>query len=546
MTDTEQIAVDAPIVAVTVYPGQARIERRGRVAVPAGDQTVTVDGLPTSLLDDSVRVGGRGESARVTGIDVAWRHHPTAPDPTIEQLEARAEELRRLDRAAAGDDDALATEATFLEETARRGGREMARSLAGGEADGDTGAGTGAARVAAFGEMIRTRLQAVAAERRDVAERRRDVARQLAAVEAELADRRAQQSTDRRAVEVGIEAATDTVVDIDLSYVVSGAGWRPVYDARLDPDGSAVSLDWHGLVAQHTGEDWPAGELTLSTARPAVRATIPELDPWYIDVFRARPLPKHVPLARMAAAPAGGTDAMAESSMADLAELAVAPSASPLEGPEAAVADQGATAVSYRLPKPVAVPSDGSPHKATIARIDLAAELDYVVVPKLAEEAYLRAKVTNTSTHTLLPGRVSVFQGEEFVGTTGIESVAPGGEVELQLGVDDRIEIERKLTRRDTARAVLTGNRKTAVTYTITVQNHLERPAKVAVLDQFPVSRHEAVKVRDTEAKPSPKERTDLDIVTWELELAPSAKQELTLSFTIESPKNERLTGWTD
>ena len=217
-----------------------------------------------------------------------------------------------------------------------------------------------------------------------------------------------------------------------------------------------------------------------------------------------------------------------------------------LAGPEEAVAEQGTTAVSYRLTRPIAVPSDGSPHKASIARVELGTALDFVVVPKLAEEAYLRATVTNTSPHTLLPGAVSVFQGDEFVGTTSIESLPPGGEVELQLGVDDRIEVERELTRRDTAKALLTGHRRTAATYTITVQNHLTEPAKVTVVDQFPVSRHEAVKVRDTEAKPAPKERSDLDVVTWQLDLAPGTKQELTLSFTIESPKDERLVGWTD
>ena len=69
-------------------------------------------------------------------------------------------------------------------------------------------------------------------------------------------------------------------------------------------------------------------------------------------------------------------------------------------------------------------------------------------MPKLAEEAYLRATVTNESAHTLLPGTVSVFQGDEFVGTTSIETTAPGGEVELHLGVDDRIEVERELVKR--------------------------------------------------------------------------------------------------
>jgi hypothetical protein len=52
--------------------------------------------------------------------------------------------------------------------------------------------------------------------------------------------------------------------------------------------------------------------------------------------------------------------------------------------------------------------------------------------------------------------------------------------------------------------------------------------------------------VRDAEAKPAPKERTDLDVVTWELSIEPGAKQELTLSFTLEHPRNERLIGWTD
>jgi uncharacterized protein (TIGR02231 family) len=141
---------------------------------------------------------------------------------------------------------------------------------------------------------------------------------------------------------------------------------------------------------------------------------------------------------------------------------------------------------------------------------------------------------------------VSVFHGDEFVGTTSIEPVPPGAELELHLGVDDRVKVERKLTRRETGKAMLSGNRRTAVTYTITLENRLPQPARVTVIDQFPVSKHEDVKVRDTEARPEPKERTDLDVVTWAVEVAAGAKRELTLAFTLEHPKNERLSGWAD
>src|SRR5438876_335173 len=69
-----RLVVDAPIVAVTVYPGRARVTRRGRITMPAGDQTLYVEALPLSLEGDSVRVAGRGP-ATVLGVDVATEHH---------------------------------------------------------------------------------------------------------------------------------------------------------------------------------------------------------------------------------------------------------------------------------------------------------------------------------------------------------------------------------------------------------------------------------------------------------------------------------------
>ncbi len=64
----------APIVAVTVHPERARITRRGRAAVGAGAAELVVADLPTTLLDESVRVAGRSAAAaRVLGVDVRWR-----------------------------------------------------------------------------------------------------------------------------------------------------------------------------------------------------------------------------------------------------------------------------------------------------------------------------------------------------------------------------------------------------------------------------------------------------------------------------------------
>src|SRR5213080_3574301 len=78
--------VEAGIVAVTVYPGQARITRQGTVSLDAGPQRVVIGGLPLGMREDSVRVNGRGP-ATVLGVDVLAERHPRSPDVAVEELE---------------------------------------------------------------------------------------------------------------------------------------------------------------------------------------------------------------------------------------------------------------------------------------------------------------------------------------------------------------------------------------------------------------------------------------------------------------------------
>ncbi|WP_157517604.1 DUF4139 domain-containing protein, partial [Micromonospora rifamycinica] len=172
--------------------------------------------------------------------------------------------------------------------------------------------------------------------------------------------------------------------------------------------------------------------------------------------------------------------------------------------------------------------------------------LDHVTVPLRAAEAHLRATVRNTSAHTLLPGPAAVFHDADFVAATRLPTWAPGEETELALGVDDRVRVERELTRRSDTRATLGSTRRRDVEYRISVANHTPRPATVEVLDQLPVSRDEAVTVREATVVPPPDERTDLGELTWRLRLAPGERGEITLGFRVELGKGVELAGWRD
>ncbi|MEU7864829.1 DUF4139 domain-containing protein, partial [Nonomuraea sp. NPDC049141] len=164
--------------------------------------------------------------------------------------------------------------------------------------------------------------------------------------------------------------------------------------------------------------------------------------------------------------------------------------------------------------------------------------------PVRATEAHLRATVRNTSSHTLLPGPAAVFHGADFVAATRLPTWAPGEETELALGVDDRVRVERELSRRSDTRATLGSTRRRDVEYRISVANHTPRPATVEVRDQLPVSRDEAVVVREPTLVPPPAERTELGELTWRLRLGPGESGEITLGFRVELAKGVELAGW--
>ncbi|MEV6971839.1 DUF4139 domain-containing protein, partial [Hamadaea sp. NPDC051192] len=181
-----------------------------------------------------------------------------------------------------------------------------------------------------------------------------------------------------------------------------------------------------------------------------------------------------------------------------------------------------------------------------IGTFEMQARLDYVTAPVTAEDAVLRATVVNSTTHTLPPGRASLFHDGDFVGATALEPWAPEEERELALGVDDRVRVERELTKRSASKATLGSTRRTETEYEIRVANHADRAITVTVLDQVPVTRDGAITVKETIAEPTPAERSDLGVLTWKLALAPQGTAKIRFGVRVEAAKGVEIAGWRD
>jgi uncharacterized protein (TIGR02231 family) len=528
----EDTGLDAPITGVTVFADGARVQRSGTVDVPPGRQTVIIGGLPASVDPASVRVAARGADLALLDVEV---HHRYRTDPLREETaRLRAEVDRCRDAVQALDD----------EDTAEQARLDFAGHLSGAAA-------TALARAVSFGRAGHEDLTQMAGHlaadtagalgrRREIGARRRAARRELEAAEQRLeaAGKRSGRAVAFTDVSATLEASAATRAEVELSYHVPGASWRPLYDLALD--GGSLAVSYLAEVTQQTGEDWPAVELILSTTRRGRHQTLPELRPWYIG--RAQRAPRAQLAKAMAMAPRAGALPGAAAAMAAPTAAAPMPEAVPLAAEPVDSGELGSGLV-YRVQRPLAVPADGGPHKTTVARFPLDAALDHLAVPVMAPEAYLRATVTNTSPLLLLPGPARVFHDARFVGETSLDIVATGEEFELQLGVDDQIRIERRLRRRSTGKAVIGGTRTIDVAYEITVENHRANQARISVHDHVPVSTDGDIKVRLRETSPEPAEHDDLGELTWELSLEGGQTATIRYRFTVEHPAQVTVTG---
>lgn len=548
------IDVDAPITDITVYADRALVTRKGTIHLEAGEHELRVNTLP-QFNRDSLRANGIGpQGTRILNVDIDTAFHGRPPEGELRRLQDELDQLVQSRQLLEARQAALNDRRQWLRALGEQS-KDFAKGLAQGQMNPQD--------CADFFKFAATQAleDAEAAQSFDL--QLKQVQQDIGAKMRELAQRQGNDQPDRLAAVVIVALAQEGDFNLELSYLVTGASWRPQYDVRVqmneDQRGGEVELTYVGVVQQATGEAWDGVQLSLSTARPSLAAKLPELDPWYLDVFApAPPVPLPAPRAMQARSayntasmPAGARPMAMMAPMAapfgsadgEVAELEPPP---PEEaGVDTATVEQTGTALVFRAGRSVDIPSDNSPHKTTIARDRLPCTFDYVCAPTIADSVHLRAAIVNTTERVLLNGEASIFLSSQYVGTTKLKQTAPAETFKVFLGLDDGIKVKRELIERsvDKGNVLQSGIRRITYAYRITVHNYASARRDVVIRDRLPVSRHEKVKVRVQNIQPAPKERTKLELAVWQFTLAPDAEQKIEYQFVVEHPQEMKITG---
>lgn len=530
------VVATSRVAAVVVYPGAAIVERAVEAALPRGAASVVVEGLPVGL--DPATLSATGEGAfTIEGVEVRTSHTPGAASPRAKELEERIASIE--EQIGVADE-----EISNIEETRKFLSRlgEIQRNGANRELEaGRLPAAEIASMSTSFGQSLRDLSQRLLEARRG----RRGLVRDLDAARREL--REIHQASGRQTVAavVSVSAREAGRAAIRLRYLVQGASWEPAYDARADLDRGELRLSYAAMVRQSTGEDWSNVDLTLSTARPSIGASVSDPSPWWLEPRPQMPTPIY---RTGAAARAPASVAMAMEVPEPAEELAYdmaggAPAAPPPAEVATAEIAAGVNA-SFKAPARATVLSDNRPRKVLLVERAFPSQFRHRAVPMNAERAYVAARFPNATEALFLAGEVYAYQGADFVGRGRVATVAPGDTFEVQLGADPSIEVRREEVERrvDPSTGFGGGGRVRHLRKArIVLENHRRAAVTLDVLDRYPVSRNDEIRVERDRPSLAPAETRDDGVVRWEVTLAPGEKRTIEFGYRVEHPQGMEI-----
>ncbi|MFT3712148.1 MAG: mucoidy inhibitor MuiA family protein [Archangium sp.] len=206
----------------------------------------------------------------------------------------------------------------------------------------------------------------------------------------------------------------------------------------------------------------------------------------------------------------------------------------------------------YDTDAAVDVPSDGTFHSVPVGTRTATSEVLYVCVPREDTSVYRQALVRNPISIPLLPGPVEVSVGGEYVLTTRLPSVAPGGDFKLSLGVEQGIKVARNtkyVEQRSGDKVVATNELIHDLSFDVV--NNLERAANCEIRERVPQPAPDAeVVVDEGTVKPpwEPYKQEERGRVIeggrkWTFTVKPGATQKLSAQYRVKLYANNELVG---
>ena len=530
--ENKEVIIKSKIDKVTVFLSSAQVFRSGTLSINAGTYELIFEGVSPLINESSIQVNGTGN---YTILDVKHRIKPVLPTENVIPVKVTKDIKILEDSLTAinfeiddhtGQSDVLKFEKRLIESNKMlTGGSDTIPEIK----DGFT--------------YIRTQLMDINKKLLEINKALLKLNTKKNKMEVRLNSLKSYNSQvnpvkveePKNQVVITVFSTATTTGRLEISYLVSDAGWSTSYDIRAEGNDKPLKLVQKANIYQNSGENWNDVNLTLSTITPNMNNIKPFLPAEYLSYYVYRNtyngnLSKNKceqPRSVMSETAAGATmdkeDYLPAQTSANFMQTV-----------------QTMTNVEYSIPLIYSIPSDGESHVVAIQNLNLKTEYIYYLTPKIDKQAFLVAKITDFEEYELMPGTASIFFNGSFVGSTSLNTSELSDTIELALGRDRSIIVERKKQKEDTKNVIIGTNQIKTITYLINLKNNKANSINVILTDQIPVSND-----KDIIVKPLITKGADLDettgLLTWKLKLSSNESKSLKLSYSIESNKNKPL-----
>lgn len=192
----------------------------------------------------------------------------------------------------------------------------------------------------------------------------------------------------------------------------------------------------------------------------------------------------------------------------------------------------------FSIDEKYTIPSDPKKITVSIQSIQTNAKYQYYCAPRLDKDVFITAQLVNWEQYNLLEGQANVFFEGTFIGNTFFDTRYLVDTLEISLGRDKGIKVERKKSKDYNKRQVVGNDNIAYRDWDITIRNAKQQAIDIIIEDQFPVSADSKVIITQEEKSDGQLNETT-GIVTWPFKLDPSATKKLQLKYKVKYPKED-------
>jgi len=520
-TFAEEKNVNSKISKVTIYQQNAKINRTANVSLPAGTTVIVFEGLETVIQPQSIQVK---MSKEVRMLSANFRFNYLVDKVNSQEYKNLNDSLEILRYQIAWIDEqikVLEGEAKLISDNQKLGGGQQ---------------GVTTLELKNLAAWYAQRMMEIRKSVFDLSKKKDELVKNRTRIQNQINVKTAVKTTTTGEIVVEVTASVATTAEFDISYLVSGVSWSPIYDIRSEGIDKNVTLVYKANVVQTTGIDWKNVRLSISTGNPTQNNSRPVLNPRYLFLYQ--PVAVYEVETKSKAPSAFQKNSYAETDDMGRASDAPAPEYNYVNMEVV----ESQLNIEFTVNEQYTILSDGKAYLVTMTEFDIPAIYEYHSVPSLDNGAFLLAKLTDWGKFNLLPGNANIFFENNYIGQSYINPKITYDTLLLSFGRDEKIVIKREKVYKESTVTTSLGTKKHVVTYEITVRNTKSKAISIEILDQVPLSNMKDVTVEINEIAGAQYVQS-LGKLLWSFSLQPNETKKIKFSYTVKHPKDQIVDG---